>query len=353
MLLSLSGRVTAQFYNGSQLTFGKSRVQYGEFLWTYFQYERFDTYFYLNGRELAVFVSKYVTEHLPEIESELESSLDSKIQFIIYNNLSDLKQTNIGLMGQLHYNTGGITHIIGHKVFLYFNGDLNHFIRQIRAGIAKIIIEQTLYGGSVGTQIKNTTLMSLPEWYVNGAISHISESWSPEIDNFVRDGILSGRYRKFNQLTGTDARYAGHAIWNFIAEKYGKSVMSNILYMSKISRNVESGFLYVLGISYKDLMKECYNYYYQKYSNEDNNRSLPRDGLLIKKPKDDIVYGKIELNPTGQRAAFTANDMGKNKVFVYDLISRDKKRIFRTGYRLDEKVDYSYPIMAWHPTGRI
>lgn len=353
MLLSLSGRVTAQFYNGSQLTFGKSRVQYGEFLWTYFQYERFDTYFYLNGRELAVFVSKYVTEHLPEIESELESSLDSKIQFIIYNNLSDLKQTNIGLMGQLHYNTGGITHIIGHKVFLYFNGDLNHFIRQIRAGIAKIIIEQTLYGGSVGTQIKNTTLMSLPEWYVNGAISYISESWSPEIDNFVRDGILSGRYRKFNQLTGTDARYAGHAIWNFIAEKYGKSVMSNILYMSKISRNVESGFLYVLGISYKDLMKECYNYYYQKYSNEDNNRSLPRDGLLIKKPKDDIVYGKIELNPTGQRAAFTANDMGKNKVFVYDLISRDKKRIFRTGYRLDEKVDYSYPIMAWHPTGRI
>ncbi len=351
--LSLSVSVNAQFYNGSQLTFGKNRVQYGEFLWTYFQYDRFDTYFYLNGRELAVFVSKYVDEHLQEIESQLESSLDSKIQFIIYNNLSDLKQTNIGLMGEMHYNTGGITHIIGHKVFLYFNGDLNHFIRQIRAGIARVIIEQTLYGGSVGTQIKNTTLMSLPEWYVNGAISYISEPWSSEIDNFVKDGILSGRYKKFNQLTGTDALYAGHAIWNFVAEKYGPSMISNILYMSKISRSVESGFLYVLGISYKNLMKECFTYYHDKYSNEDTNRDLPQQGLVIKKPKEDLVYGKIELEPSGKKAAYTVNNMGKNKVYVYDLITGDKKKIFRTGYRLDEKVDYSYPLMAWHPTGRI
>jgi len=351
--LILPVSVNAQFYNGSQLTFGKNRVQYGEFMWTYFQYERFDTYFYLNGRELAVFVSRYVNEHLQEIESQLESSLDSKIQFIIYNNLSDLKQTNIGLMGQMHYNTGGITHIIGHKVFLYFNGDLNHFIRQIRAGIARIIIEQTLYGGSVGTQIKNTTLMSLPEWYVNGAISYIAEPWSTEIDNYVRDGILSGRYEKFNRLTGTDALYAGHAIWNFIAEKYGKSVVSNILYMSKISRNVESGFLYVLGISYKNLMLECYTYYYDKYRQEDDSRSLPQEGVVLKRTKTDLVYGKITLDPSGRNAAYTANNLGKNKVYVFDLATRDKKKIFRTGYRLDEKVDYTYPIMAWHPSGEI
>lgn len=353
LLLIWSVTVKAQFYNGSQLTFGKNRVQYGEFLWTYFQYERFDTYFYLNGRELAIFVSKYVQQHLPEIEDILESSVDHKIQFIIYNNLSDLKQTNIGLTGEMRYNTGGITHIIGHKVFLYFNGDLNNLIRQIRAGIAQVIIEQTLYGGSVGTQIKNTTLMSLPEWYVKGAISYISEPWSSEIDNFVKDGVLSGRYKKFNQLTGMDALYAGHAIWNFVTEKYGRSVVSNILYMSKISRNVESGFLYVLGISYKNLMSECYAYYYEKYSQGDDQRELPTQGKLLARPKDDVVYGKVELDPTGSNAAFTANKMGKNKVFVYDLLTNKKKRIFRTGYRMDEKVDYSYPILAWHPTGRI
>ncbi|MEZ5146178.1 MAG: hypothetical protein R2759_03550 [Bacteroidales bacterium] len=43
---------------------------------------------------------------------------------------------------------------------------------------------------------------------------------------------LSGRFDKFNQLTGTEATYAGHAFWRYIAEKYGESSISNIIYMA-------------------------------------------------------------------------------------------------------------------------
>jgi len=348
-----TGESHAQFYNGSQLTFGKSRVQYNEFLWTYFQFDHFDTYFYLNGRKLAVHAAKYADAHLEEIESALETTLDQKIQFIIFNSLSDLKQSNIGLLSDQQYNTGGITHIIGHKVFIYFNGDLNNFQQQIRAGIAKILIEQMLYGGSVGTQIKNTTLMALPEWYVDGIISYISENWNSKIDNYVKDGILSGRYEKFNQLTGEEAIHAGHAIWNFIAEKYGNAVISNILYMSKISRNVESGFLYVIGISYTNLMDECYNYYLQKYSNADEIRDLPQGKLLVKKSKKEVYYSNIKISPDGRYTAFTTNQLGKYRLYLFDNITGKTKRLIGGGHKLQEKVDHSYPIMAWHPSGRL
>jgi len=348
-----TGESHAQFYNGSQLTFGKSRVQYNEFLWTYFQFDHFDTYFYLNGRELAVHAARYADAHLEEIESALETTLDQKIQFIIFNNLSDLKQSNIGLLSDQQYNTGGITHIIGHKVFIYFNGDLNNFQQQIRAGIAKILIEQMLYGGSVGTQIKNTTLMALPEWYVDGIISYISKGWNSKIDNYVKDGILSGRYKKFNQLTGEEAVHAGHAIWNFIAEKYGNAVISNILYMSKISRNVESGFLYVIGISYTNLMDECYNYYLQKYSNADEIRDLPQGKLLVKKSKKEVYYSNIKISPDGRYTAFTTNQLGKYRLYLFDNITGKTKRLIGGGHKLQEKIDHSYPIMAWHPSGRL
>ena len=343
----------AQFYNGSQLTFGKSRVQYNEFLWTFFQFDNFDTYFYLNGRDLAVYAARYADAHLDEIESSLETTLDQKIQFIIFNSLSDLKQSNIGLISDQQYNTGGITHIIGHKVFIYFDGDLNDFQKQIRAGIAKILIEQMLYGGSVGTQIKNTTLMALPEWYVDGIISYISEEWNSKIDNYVKDGILSGRYEKFNQLTGEEAVHAGHAIWNFVAEKYGKAVISNILYMSKISRNVESGFLYVIGISYNNLMTECYNYYLQKYSNADEIRDMPQGKLLLKKSKKEVYYSNIKISPDGRYTAFTSNQLGKYKLYLIDNVTGKTRKIIGGGYKLQEKIDHSYPIMAWHPTGRL
>ncbi len=34
-----------QFYEGYQMEFGRSRVQYKDFFWTYYKFDRFDIYF--------------------------------------------------------------------------------------------------------------------------------------------------------------------------------------------------------------------------------------------------------------------------------------------------------------------
>ncbi|MFM7768812.1 MAG: hypothetical protein ACKO9S_13260, partial [Bacteroidota bacterium] len=49
----------AQFYQGYQTTFGKNRVQYQEFLWTFYRFKNFDTYFYVGGKEHARFVGQH------------------------------------------------------------------------------------------------------------------------------------------------------------------------------------------------------------------------------------------------------------------------------------------------------
>ena len=149
----------AQFYNGSQLTFGKSRVQYKDFFWTFYRFEKFDTYFYLNGKELAIYTAEYADKHIKEIELALQSNIEEKIQFIIFNNLSDLKQSNIGLAGDWDsYNTGGVTRIIGGKVLLYFDGQYDHLEQQIRSGIAMVILNEMIYGTGIGAQIKNNAI---------------------------------------------------------------------------------------------------------------------------------------------------------------------------------------------------
>jgi hypothetical protein len=43
----------AQFYYGLFQNFGKNRVQYNEFNWTYYRYEQFDVYFYKGGKPMA------------------------------------------------------------------------------------------------------------------------------------------------------------------------------------------------------------------------------------------------------------------------------------------------------------
>jgi len=353
LLMVFSIAAKAQFYNGSQLDFGKNRVQYTDRFWSFMRFDKFDTYFYLNGHELAVYTAKYANKYLKEIEAKIEYDLDDKIQFIIYNKFSELQESNIGLISDANYNIGGMTHIVGTKVFLYFNGSHADFERQIRAGIAQVIIDEMMYGGKISAMIKNSALLSLPAWFSQGLISYIAEDWNAEIDNHVKDGILRGAYKRYNSLSGDDAVYAGHSIWKYVADKYGPAAITNIIYLTKVSRNVESGFLYVLGVSFKNLSKEWITYYEQLYTQDIQNRQSPADKPLLKRFKKNTFYGQIKISPDGKYAAYTTNIMGQYRVWLYDLEKNKVKKILKRECKIDEKIDYSYPLLAWHPSGKM
>ncbi len=342
----------AQFYNGSNMTFGKNRVQFNDFRWTFYKFDDFDAYFYLNGKELAQFTSRYAVEQIPKMEGKMESRLDKKIRFIIFNNLTDLKQSNIGLMTQESYNTGGITHIIGSKVFLYFNGNHVHFEDQIRAGIAEVLFNQMMFGGSLGQQVKTSTFFSMPDWYKVGIISYLSNEWDSKFDNRIRDGILSGRYKKVNNLKGEDAVYAGHSLWRYIANQYGKAAVSNIIHMTSVSNSIDKGFLYVIGVPFKSLVVEWRKYYEKEFATYAENENYPLTLLPIKY-KEEITYGQPHISPYGKYLAYTTNEMGKYKIYLYDMLKGKKKKIFKRGVMMETKTDYSYPLLAWHPTGKL
>ncbi len=329
-------------------------MQFRNFLWEYFRFEKFDTYYYLNGRELAMFAAEYADTHIKEIETELQSTLEAKVQFIIFNNLTDLKQSNIGLeQEEESYNTGGVTKIIGGKVMVYFDGNYEHFERQIRAGIAQVILNQMIYGSGVGQQIKNNAIFTMPDWYMNGLISYISEKWNPEMDNRVKDAILNKKYEKFNHLMGEEATWAGHSLWNYIAMKYGESSIPNIVYIARLNRNVEKGFLYVLGISFKDLITNWLNFYKGVYKAEDLSRTDPSGDKVVKKPKAEKIYRQLKISPDGKYAAFCVHYLGIYKVYLYNFETKKCRRIYRGGYRISDKPDFSFPILAWYPTGEI
>lgn len=353
MMLCLPDAGNAQFYNGSQMSFGKNRVQYSEFQWTYYRFDQFETYFYLNGKELAVFTAKYAKDQIDEMERRLEVSLGDRIEFIIYNNLSDLKQSNIGLLGDAEYNTGGITHIIGRKVILYFNGNHKHFEQQIRYGIANVLINEMLYGGSLTSQVTSNTLLILPDWYLNGLISYLADGWNTDLDNRIRDGVLSGRYDKFNRLTGDDARYAGQSLWHYIAEEHGENSVPDIVYMTKVSKNVESGFLFVLGSSFKNLVNSWLDYYWRRFEDDSTSGFFPDQQQLNKAKNPEKVYGQVRLSPDGKYLAYTTNELGKYIVWLYDIQADKHNRIFKKGWKLDQKTDFSYPILAWHPNSKV
>lgn len=356
LLLSLIPlqELKAQFTRGVQMNFGKNRVQYNDFLWTFYRFKNFDTYYYLGGQELAVYAGRTADAEIEQLEKLFDYRINGRFQLIIYNRLSDLKQTNIGLEGEeQNTNTGGLTRIVGNKILLYFDGDYRHFREQIRAGMAQVMIHQLMYGGNIRDRVQSAVLLNLPEWYLQGLVMYVSQGWTVAQDDRMRDVIGRKQFRNINNLVGADAAFAGASMWHYIVERYGAGSISNLLYMTRINRNIESGFSYVLGLSLKQLGKEWMSYYITNAEEDRKGRREPSAAPVVRIRKPGRHISQVSCSPDGNKLAWVSNDLGKYRIWVYDIQKKKKKRILKGGYKsVKQDVDLSYPALAWHPSGK-
>lgn len=353
ILLMVETALFAQFYNGMQMSFGKNRVQYNDFYWQYYRFDKFDTYFNQYGKNLAIYTQGFASKEIERVENMLDYNLERRIIFLIYNKLTDFRQSNIGLVnGNEDYNTGGMTRIVDNKVFLYFDGDHKKFQHQITSAIAQIVLNEMVYGSELRDNVANSTLINLPEWYTQGLLSYLSENWSTDIEDKVKDGVLSGKYKKINRLMGEDAVYAGHSFWSYVEKTYGKSVIPNIIYITRINKGAKQGFLYVLGSSLKEISKEWWAYYQDKYKKYEVKPDEFGHSILPK-PKKTRVYQHLKASSNGHHFAYVTNESGQYRLWLYDDETGRKKCLLKREHRLDQITDYSYPVLAWHPSGRI
>lgn len=352
LILLLALQSKAQFYNGTQTSFGKNRVQYRDFEWQFYRFNSYETYFYTGGQALAEHTAKLARVKIDQMEKFLDFYLQERIQFIIYNKQSDFRQSNIGLSTDESYNIGGVTRIVGSKVFIYFEGDYEKFDRQIEAGILRVLIYQMLYGGNWREVLRNSALLHLPDWYIEGLISYLSNPNDPAINSMIKDGVVNDRFEKFNTLAYEDPKLAGHAIWKYIADTYGKNVISNILYMTRISREIDDGFLYVIGVSFDDLYSDMLNHYQREYGNRSKESDQMGDPAPIKMRKG-FRYGNFKKSPKSEHFIYSTNKLGQYKIYLYDLNKEKRKKIFKAEHKMDRIQDYSYPVMDWHPSGKL
>jgi len=350
LLFVVAPMAYAQFYNGMNMPFGKNRVQWTDFHWSYYMNDNFDVYFYQGGNDLARYAQAYAKDQIPRLETRLNSRFGKKIQFIVFNSMGDFKQSNINLEEEENGNTGGITKIIGSKVILYFDGDYTHFEAQIREGITRLLFSQIMNGISVGSQIRNSYRYDIPQWFQDGLVAYIAGNWDSQKESQLQRGITSGNYKKINHLRDDDALIAGYSFWNFIDEQYGSKSFNDILTLAENTKNVRKALLYVTNKEYKELIKDWYAFYKARY-----------ETLLVNQPKDvmKLKYKKFRtftqpsISPNGKYIAYVSNDEGKIRLWLEDLQTGKRQKLFTAGYHSDENIDNSFPLLAWHPNGEI
>jgi Tol biopolymer transport system component len=332
---------------GTNTTFGKNVIQYTDFDWAYYQTDNFDVYFYQNGRELGRYILTNGQKYLKDLETRLDYPLGEKITFIVYNSYTDYRQSNYHASESV-VNTGGKTHVSGNKAFLYFNGSHLDFDQQIRSAIAQVLLQDIFYGGSLQERLQSNVLLNLPSWYIDGLVRYLAGDWTPIMENQLRTGILSGRFKKFKNISDEQAAIISQSLWRFIAAQYGQEAIANIIYILRANKSVEAGYLFVLGKDFETLYNDWYNFYRMRYG----EGKLPEAGTELNVLNKTFSKGevtRVEVSPRGDYAAVVTNNQGKAKVWVVNLATGKRKKVFSEGYRRGGNLfDYNYPVIAWN-----
>lgn len=352
LLLVASPPAKGQFYNGMQMSFGKNRVQHYDFYWMFYRFDNFDCYYNEDGRELAQYTAKYADKRLAELEDYFDYQLEKRLLFLIFNKHADWRQNNIGLVsGDQDYNTGGYSRIIKNKVMLYYEGDRESYNNQVSSSIAEVLVNEMLSNADVRDRTNSSSQIYFPDWYMKGLVAHVAGTWDFETENHVKEGFTEERYKNLNHLEYDDALYAGQSFWRFIAKTYGEPIIPNIIYLTKIYKNINDGFMYVLGQDIKELSDDWKKYYMEYFEGE--NQGTPGSPEILKKAKKEQLIQTVRISPDRRYIAYVTNDWGRRRIWLHDEQTGKTRRVFSKEPKLEQLVDKSYPIIGWHPNGRI
>jgi len=337
----------------NMVEYGKNRVQYNRFKWSYYQSPNFNVHYNQNGLELAKFVTQAAEEELPSLEEFIEFGVQRRINIVLYNHYNDYKQSNIGI-GLDWPNSGGVTKLVNNKMVIYFNGDHLDLRRQIREGIARVLVETLLFGDDLGEFAQNQALLDLPKWMTDGYIMYAAENWSTKNDNALKSAMLGYDYKNFYQFAFEQPGLAGHAFWYYIEEKYGRENVTYLLYLSRMYKNVNRATQTICKKKLKIVLKEFMTYNQDKYFKDIRSRRDVPSGRVaapVEITKKD--YFRFQASPQPKSSTYAVVEYHRgvtrivlNENFIY------RRVIWKSGIRnLEEKPNPNYPMMAWDPKG--
>ena len=265
----------------TQTKFGKNRVQFKSHEWSYYETDKLDIYFYLGGQEIGKFIISEGESQLDWVEKTLNYRLDKKIQILLFNDLDDVYQTNLGLEDEA-YNIGGKTKILGNKAFIHFNGDKGALLNEMRRSLLSIYINDMMFGGDIKDVVQNAVLMNLsPDWFIQALLNIMYTIGGLKIIIGLRM-VFYLVIEKFMRLVEEDPAFAGQSMWYYIERQYGTEALKTSFILHVLTGVWKVVFLYVLGRNMKETMKDWRLFYQSNYLLTNGKKEKINLDLVVK-----------------------------------------------------------------------
>lgn len=338
--------------------FGKNKVQYQRFTWRYLQSRHLDIYFTPGGEYLARFAAIAGERALRSIQQTVGHRVTRRIALIVYNSHVEFQQTNV-VSEFLPEGVGGVTELFKNRVVVPFEGNYEQFRHVLHHELTHAVLNDMFYGGSLQNALTRGVNIELPLWMNEGLCEFESlGGYDTHTDMFMRDLALSEELRGLETLDGYLAYRGGQAFYWYVARKYGREKIAELLQRLKVQRNLQAAFESAFKMGFDDFSRqwawEMKKLYWPDIGRFEDIRDIAQ--RLTDRSREDYFYNTSPaLSPDGSKLAFLSDRTGVFGLYVLDL-SRPKatpRLLVSSGRERDfEELNLLTPGIAWDPQGK-
>ncbi len=327
--------------------FGKNRVQYSDDFdaRTLYYTDHFTVYWYGKSRVAATKVIAMVEQEYKQMKELLEFPVSKPIDVLVFADMTDLKQTNIGVEEAFEWKSS-LTPVVDNKVFVYYTGRAGDMRRQLRQGMATVMFRWMMYGDFLKEVLQSTYFIALPKWLEEGLISFCGVHWDEIVDAHVQRAFERGWLEEdFSQWAKREPRWAGHAFWFYLYTQYGARSIPDILYLLRVDKDIHTALLYSLGMEWEGFYNNMAEYYRKRYEKLLAIAQKPiLEPPLYTANTDGSWPIVTSFAPIDHRGALLVGLNQSGKRTVWQITNKHKKRLFKKGYKnIVQPPDVAYP----------
>jgi len=335
--------------------FGKNKVQYKYFDWYYIQTKHFDVYFNNNGETLAEFTAHAAEDALSKIQESFRYSINNRITIIVYNSQNDFQETNVTDY-YLSEGIEGFTELFKNRVVVQFHGSYKQFRHLIHHELVHAVMNDMFYGGSLQNIIANNITIQIPLWFNEGMAEYQALGWDEDTDMFIRDAAINEYLPDVQRLSGYFAYRGGQAVFYYIARRYGKEKIGDLINALRSLGSVDAAFKQTIGLNLKEFnnrwKKDIKRVYWPDVAiTEDPDEFAKR---LTDPDGDEGFYNTSPtISPQGDKIAFITNRDFFFSLYVMDAnTGKIITRLAEGNQSPDfEELNILTPGLTWSPDG--
>ncbi|MEM8961134.1 MAG: hypothetical protein AAGD38_06640 [Acidobacteriota bacterium] len=313
--------------------FGKNRVQYRDFEWKIYHSPHFDVYYYEDAEHLLENTVSLAESAYDELSRMLDYQIDEPTPLIVYATHSAFLQNNIILNG---IPEGAQAFATPSQFRMVMPLDLSDrdLLALIKHELTHIFQYHILFRGRVGARLRGGP----PLWFMEGMASYIGDDESPSEKKFIRDLVVNDNIPSVtNPFRGYLAYRFGHAVFDFIEERWGKDGVVDFIYemRNSVGFRVGPALERTFRLDAEDFDAELRRWLRQRYLAELLATGEPGDFgrrfRLGDRPLDTWEFSP-EAAPSGDLVAAVTTDRGMIDVSIFDAESRTRIRNLTPGF---------------------